>query len=65
MLSRGMMPNDKKWEMFHKGPEFLYRERSTWGDVPQPFEEVVVGALEADVEEPVQALVDCSTLDLV
>ena len=65
MLSRGMMPNDKKWDMFHYGPKFLYRDESTWWNVPEPINQVAVGALDVEAKEAVPPKVDSSTLRLV
>jgi len=65
MLSRGMLPGDKKWEMFHYGPEFLYHDESTWCNSPEPVIEAAIGALNVVFEEPSQAVVDCTELRLV
>ena len=32
-VSRGLMPDDEKWNMFHKGPDFLWQNESEW---PKP-----------------------------
>ena len=35
VVSRGLMPDDPKWGLFTKGPDFLYQEESTWEKWPR------------------------------